>query len=116
MNKEQAKRIGEMIAAARRKQGWSIRGLSAEAGYTHSWLSRLEQGVYASPGSDKLVRIAEVLGIDPERFERIAKGQMSGNLPGLRTYFRAKFELSQEEIDVVESAVKEIQRKHEGRE
>jgi transcriptional regulator with XRE-family HTH domain len=114
MTKEQAKIIGEMIAAARRKQKWSLRQLSVVTGFNHSWLSRLEQGAYASPGLDKLVQIAEVLNIDPKRFERIIKGQVSGNLPGMRTYFRSKYDLSHDEIDVVERTVREMQRKHDG--
>ncbi len=115
MTKEQARRIGRMIATARRNRGWSTRRLGMETGFTHSWISRLEHGDYASPASDKLARVAEALGIDPDRFERIAKGQMSGNLPGLRTYFRAKYELTQEEIDEIERTVNDIQQNHERR-
>lgn len=113
MTHEQARRIGRMIAVARRNKGWSTRRLSGEAGVTHTWLFKLQQGEYLAPAPDRLTRIAEVLGIDPERFERIAKGHMSGSLPGVRTYFRAKYDLSPEEIDRIEDAVTEIQRNHE---
>lgn len=113
MTKEQAQRVGRMIATARRNRGWSLRRLSGETGISHVWLMRLERGDYASPASDKLVLIADALSVDPERIERIAKGQVSNHLPGLRTYFRAKYELSLEEIDAIERTVEDIQRKHE---
>jgi transcriptional regulator with XRE-family HTH domain len=111
MTKEQAQRIGRMIATARRNRGWSLRRLSVETGYTYSWLSRLERGEYTLPTPEGLTRVVEVLGIDPERLERIAKGLVSGGLPGFRTYFRAKYELSQEEIDEVERTLEDINRK-----
>ena len=112
VTREQANRIGRMIATARRNKGWSTRRLSLETGVSHPWLSKLEHGEYLSPAPERLMRLAETLGIDPERIERVAKGQMSENLPGLRTYFRAKYELSQQEIDEIERTVEEVQRKH----
>jgi len=115
MTQAQAQRIGRMIAVARRNKGWSTRRLSLEAGVTHTWLFKLQQGEYLAPAPDRLTRIAEVLGIDPERFERIAKGHVSGSLPGVRTYFRAKYDLSAEEIDQIERTVAEVQHNHERR-
>jgi transcriptional regulator with XRE-family HTH domain len=111
MTKEQAQRIGRMIATARRNRGWSLRRLATETGYTYSWLARLERGEYASPAQGGLTRIAEALGIDPERFERIARGVVSDGLPGVRTYFRTKVGLSPEEIDEVERTLEDINRK-----
>jgi transcriptional regulator with XRE-family HTH domain len=115
MIKEQARRIGRMIATSRRNKGWSLRQLSNETGISHTWLLKLENGSYATPAPDRLIRVAEALGVDPERIERVAKGQMSDNLPGVRTYFRAKFDLSPSEIDEIERAVQDIQRNHERR-
>jgi transcriptional regulator with XRE-family HTH domain len=116
VTKEQAQRIGRMISTARRNKGWSLRRVSMETNISHSWLLKLERGDYVSPAPDKLTRLADALSIDPERIERIAKGQMSESLPGLRTYFRAKYDLSQGDIDEIERTVEDIQRKHEGRE
>jgi transcriptional regulator with XRE-family HTH domain len=111
MTKEQAKRIGQLIATARRNKGWSTRRLGIEAGVSHVWLSKLERGEYVSPSPDRLMRVTDALGVDPERIDRVAKGQMSESLPGMRTYFRAKYELSQEEINEVERTVEDIQRR-----
>jgi len=40
--------------------------------------------------------------------------QYYSNLPGVRTYFRAKYDLSAEEIDQIERTVEDIQRNHKG--
>jgi transcriptional regulator with XRE-family HTH domain len=115
MIREQAASIGRLIATARRNRGWSLRQLSNETGITHTWLLKLERGEYLSPASDRLIRVADALGVDPERIERISKGQVADSLPGVRTYFRAKYDLSAEEIDEIERTVKEVQRNHERR-
>jgi transcriptional regulator with XRE-family HTH domain len=115
MVKEQAQRIGRMIATARRNKDWSLRRLSNETGISHTWLLKLERGIYLTPAPELLIRVADSLGVDPERIERIARGQMSDSLPGVRTYFRAKYDLSAKEIDEIERTVKDIQTKHEGR-
>jgi transcriptional regulator with XRE-family HTH domain len=115
VTKEQAKRIGRMIATARRNKSWSLRRLSTESGISPPWLLKLERGEYTTPAPERLIRVADALHVDPERIERIVKGQISENLPGVRTYFRAKFDLSAEEIDEIERTVTEIQRNHERR-
>jgi transcriptional regulator with XRE-family HTH domain len=114
MIKEQAHRIGRMIATTRRNKGWSLRQLSNQTSISHTWLLKLERGEYLTPAPDLLIRVAEALGIDPDRIDRVVKGQMSDNLPGVRTYFRAKYDLSAEEIDQIERTVEDIQRNHKG--
>jgi transcriptional regulator with XRE-family HTH domain len=113
MIREQANRIGRLFATARRNKGWSLRQLSNETGISHTWLLKLERGVYLNPAPELLIRLADALGVDPERIERIVKGQMADSLPGVRTYFRAKYDLSQEDIDQIERTVKDLQRNHE---
>lgn len=115
MIKEQASRIGRMIATARRNKAWSLRQLSNETGISHTWLLKLERGEYLTPAPGLLLRVTDALDVDPERIDRIVKGQLSGSLPGVRTYFRAKYDLTPTEIDAIEVAVEDIQRKHERR-
>jgi transcriptional regulator with XRE-family HTH domain len=115
MIEKQAQRIGRMIATARRNKGLSLRQVSEQTGIPHTWLFRMEHGEFLAPTPDRLVRLAETLGVDPDKIERVAKGQMSNSLPGVRTYFRAKYDLTTEEIDKIERTVQDIQRKHEGR-
>jgi transcriptional regulator with XRE-family HTH domain len=115
MIREQANRIGRLFATARRNKGWSLRQLSNETGISHTWLLKLERGVYLTPAPELLIRVADALGVDPERIERIVKGQMADSLPGVRTYFRAKYDLSPEEIDKIERTVEDLRRDHERR-
>jgi transcriptional regulator with XRE-family HTH domain len=116
MNDLQAARLGRLLTQARRNKSMSLRAVAERAGVEHNWLTRVEQGRFNQPAPERITRVIEVLGIDPERIDRITKGHVSSNLPGVRTYFRAKYDLSQEEIDQIESTVKEIQRNHERRE
>lgn len=115
MNDTQATRLGRLLAEARHRHGLSLRAVAAEAGIAHLWLSRVEQGVFNQPAAERITRVAEVLAIDPERINRITKGHVSGSLPGVRTYFRAKYDLSQEDIDKIEHTVNQLQRNHERR-
>lgn len=116
MNDLQAARLGRLLAQARRNKGMSLRTVAERAGVEHNWLTRVEQGRFNQPAPERITRVIEILGIDPERIDRITKGHVSNSLPGVRTYFRAKYDLNQEEIDQIESTVKEIQRNHERRE
>ncbi|HWY18462.1 MAG TPA: helix-turn-helix transcriptional regulator [Solirubrobacteraceae bacterium] len=115
MNDAQAVRLGRLLAQARRNKSLSLRAVAELAGVAHLWLMRVEHGLFNQPAPERIMRVAEVLDIDPERIDRITKGHVSNNLPGVRTYFRAKYDLSQEEIDQIESTVNQIQRNHERR-
>jgi transcriptional regulator with XRE-family HTH domain len=115
MNDAQAVRLGRLLAQARRNKGLSLRAAAEIAGVEHIWLTRVEQGFFNQPAPERITRVAEALGIDPERIDRITKGHVSNSLPGVRTYFRAKYDLTAEEIDQIEHTVTEIQHNHERR-
>ena len=114
MNDTQAERLGRMLAQARRNQGLSLRALAEQARVAFAWLYRVEHGMFNDPAPERLMRVVEVLGVDPERIDRVTKGHVSSSLPGVRTYFRSKYDLTTDEIDEIERTVTEIQRKHEG--
>lgn len=63
-----------------------------------------------SPAPTKLTDVARVLGIPPERIDRITRGQVSSELPPIRTYFRAKYQLTTEEIQQIEEVFDRIRR------
>jgi hypothetical protein len=58
--------------------------------------------------------LAEVLDIDPERIDQISRGHLSGNLPEVRTYFRSKYDLSDDAIGQIEKLVTELRDEHGG--
>jgi transcriptional regulator with XRE-family HTH domain len=110
MTQAQAKQLGRLIARARTRKNRSLRELAAELGVHSSWLGFLEQGRYLDPAPDRLARLAQVLDIAPARIDRITKGAVSEGLPDMRTYFRAKYDLTPEQAAQVERYVKRLRR------
>jgi transcriptional regulator with XRE-family HTH domain len=57
------RRIGRRVAAARAARGWNRSALARRAEIHPSYVSKLERGGYLRPSIDRIVRIAEALGI-----------------------------------------------------
>ena len=110
MTPTQAKQLGAVVAKARAKKGWSIRDLATRLNVHSSWVGFLEQGRYVDPAPDRLARIGELLDIEPGRMDRLTRGAVSEGLPELGTYFRAKYDLSPEQIEQVERYVRRLRR------
>lgn len=106
----QAQSLGALIAKARVVKGVSVRALAEQLGLNFSWLSKLEAGRYADPSPERLTRLAEALEIEPARIDRITKGSVAASLPGMRTYFRAKYGLTPDEADRVARYVQRLRR------
>jgi transcriptional regulator with XRE-family HTH domain len=83
--------------------------LATRLGVANGWLAGLEQGRFLDPSAERLARIAEALDIEPARIDRITNGTVAGSLPGMRTYFRAKYDLSPEQIDRLERYIRRLQ-------
>jgi transcriptional regulator with XRE-family HTH domain len=110
MTPTQAKQLGAVIAKARAKKGLSIRELAAQLEVHASWVGFWEQGRYVDPAPDRLARIAELLDIEPVRMDRLTRGALSEGLPELGTYFRAKYDLTPEQIEQVQRYVRRLRR------
>lgn len=110
MTPGQAQQLGALVAKARSRIGMSVRDLASELGVHSSWVGFLEQGRYLDPAPDRLARIAEVLGIEPTRIDRMTRGSVSDSLPELRTYFRAKYDMSAEDIEKVRRYIARLRR------
>jgi transcriptional regulator with XRE-family HTH domain len=110
MTEVQARELGRLFKQARRSRKLSLRALDELSGVTYGWINKLEHGATADPTPSKLTKVAEVLGIAPERIDRITRGQVSRDLPPIRTYFRAKYQLSPEEIAQIEELFDQIRR------
>ena len=111
MTPNQAKQLGAVIAKARAKNGWSIFELASRIGAPKSWVGFLEQGRFVDPAPERLAQIAELLDIKASRMDRLTRGAVSEGLPELRTYFRAKYDLSPEQIKQVERYVHQLRSK-----
>jgi transcriptional regulator with XRE-family HTH domain len=106
----QARRLGTLIAGARLRKGFSQAALAEQLDVALGWVAGLESGRFFDPSNERLAKIAELLEIEPEQMERITKGRVRDSLPGLRIYFRAKYDLTPEEIDRVERYVERLQK------
>ncbi len=117
MTEVQARELGRLAKRTRRAQGLSLRKLDELTGTSYGWLSRLEKGQMTAPAPSKLTKVAEVLGIPPERIDRITRGKVSSDLPAIRTYFRTKYKLDPQEIRQIEEVFDQIRRnrrEHQG--
>lgn len=101
--------LGKRIAAARHAKGWSIREAAERIGIDHSYLIKIEQGVYLSP--KKIDPIARTLGIPLSELRALAA---RGPLPELRPYLRAKYGLSAEAAEELEAHFRELRRRDKG--
>jgi transcriptional regulator with XRE-family HTH domain len=110
MTEVQARELGRLVKQTRCARRLSLRALDELTGVSYGWLSRLERGQMIAPAPSKLTRVAEVLGIAPERIDRITRGRISRDLPPIRTYFRAKYQLTPHEITQIEEVFDQIHR------
>jgi transcriptional regulator with XRE-family HTH domain len=110
MTEVQARELGRLVKQARRAQRLSLRALDELTGVSYGWLGRLERGQMIAPAPSKLTKVAEALGIAPERIDRITRGRISRDLPSIRTYFRAKYHLTPQEITQIEEVFDQIRR------
>lgn len=98
----QARQLGALIAKARARRGIGQTAFAADLGVAAGWMAGLEQGRFLDPSAERLARIAEALDIPPKQIEQITKGRITERLPELRTYFRAKYDLTPIQIERIE--------------
>jgi transcriptional regulator with XRE-family HTH domain len=112
MTEQQAARLGELVRKAREAKGLSLRTLEAETGVARTWLVYLEAGRSLEPSSDRLARVAEALGLDPARIDRVSGSYLARSLPTVRTYFRSKGKATPAELDELEQVIADVQAKY----
>jgi transcriptional regulator with XRE-family HTH domain len=113
MTEAQSRQLGRLFKRARKAKKLSLRDVDELSTASDHWLSRLERGLMKSPAPTKLTDVARVLGIPPERIDLITHGQVSRQLPPIRTYFRAKYQLTTEEIQQIEEVFDRIRRERD---
>lgn len=104
----QARRLGVLIAGARMQKGIAQTALAAQLGVAAGWLTGLEQGRFLDPSNERLARIAEALDIEPQRIAQVIGHSVGSTLPGMRTYFRAKYDLTPQQIDRIERYIRRL--------
>lgn len=106
----QAKKLGRLIANARMKKGMAQAALVSELGVADGWLAGIEAGRFLDPSGERLARLADSLGIELSAIERIARGSVAEGLPEVRTYFRAKYDLTPEQIQRIERYIERVRK------
>lgn len=100
--------LGRRVTARRRSMGISARSLAKRIGVDHSWLLRVEAGAFAEPDAGKVTLLLEALDLSAGR--RIDL-ELASRLPGMRTYFRTKFDLTPEQIEQVTGYVEDLRKR-----
>ncbi len=100
-----AKELGRIVARARAKKGLSTRKLEAQLGVSNVWITKLEAGAFVDPSPALLAKLAEALDIEPRRIDRLMPGVVADSLPGMRTYFRAKYDLAPDQVARIEQYI-----------
>lgn len=108
MTEQELTRLGRRISQRRRIMGLTQRALAAQVGIAHTWLHRLERGEFAEPDPAKIARVFDALQLAASK--RMS-GELAGRLPELRTYFRAKYDLSPDQAAQVERYVEKLRRR-----
>lgn len=110
MTSTQAKELGRLIATARKRLDLSVRALAGLVDVSPTWITQLETAHYFDVSPDRLARLAQALDIEPARIDRLMKGAVADSLPEMRTYFRAKYNMTPEEIEKVQRYVDRMRR------
>lgn len=102
--------FGEGLRALRRQCGISVVDMAEKTGISRSNLHRLEAGEIAEPSIETLNTLANALDVEPEDLYDLAWTTNATNtgLPSLPTYFRAKYDLDDDQIKAVERALKRV--------
>jgi len=91
MTETSSQRLGQLIRQRREQRGWSTVELAERTSITQSNIVRMEQGNIASPGPERLARVADVLAIPLADLYSLAGYPLTTELPSLPTYLRTKY-------------------------
>jgi|GEM_PF-1204188 len=91
VDKEEAKRFGEVIRRRRQELGLSTHDLGRIIGTRNSTIIRIEQGAFAAPRPDKLAHIAQALHFSLADIYARAGYAVPEDLPGFHAYLPARY-------------------------
>lgn len=113
MDREQAKQLGVYLRAARTSQQLTLLKLAEITGIHDVTLGRFEAGAFAAPQPDKLVRIAEALGLPLADVFSRADYAVPADLPSFTPYMRSKYgDLPDEAVAQIERYAQKLAKKH----
>jgi transcriptional regulator with XRE-family HTH domain len=74
--------FGELLREKRIEKGFSLRKFAELVGVSPTYLSQVEQGNVTPPTADRVKRMAELLGENPDEWIALA-GRVPEDLPGI---------------------------------
>ncbi len=110
MDKPMTQELGDALRKLREATGISLLELHKRTGISRAHLYRLEAGLITEPRNELLNLLAREFGVDPEELYELA-WQTTGTgpgLPSLPTYFRAKYDLDDDQIEAMERALEQV--------
>ena len=105
MNDHEPTSLPKLIKQLRTAQGLSVYELAARSKLNRSTLMRIEDGTHVHPSAQTLNRLARGLGIDPEELYDASWVGSDEPLPSPATYLRAKYGLSETELELLHTMV-----------
>jgi transcriptional regulator with XRE-family HTH domain len=82
MAKKRAKTFGEALREKRVEKGFSLRKFAQLVGVSPTYLSQVEQGNVDPPTADRVKRMAELFGENPDEWIALA-GRVPEDLPAI---------------------------------
>ncbi len=113
MKDDRTTHLRDLVKRLRTEQGLSVYELAARSDLNRSTLMRIEAGTHAQPSARTLNHLARGLGIDPEELYDASWIGSDEPLPSPATYLRTKYGLSEDELRLLQSAVKRHQESQE---
>lgn len=96
--------FGDTIRNARKGQKISLRALAEKLGINFTYLSKIESGELAAPAEDKIIAIANQLGLDADELFMLARrvpSELTASVlrPQMPKILRATKGLSNEQLE-----------------
>ena len=117
MSNQWAQAFGDRVRKAREAKQITLRKFAEIIGISPTYLSKVERGDFDPPGEEKIKKIADALGEDPDELLALA-GKVSSDLPDIvrkhpremAAFLRTARNLSAGEIERLEASVRKKQK------
>jgi len=106
--------LGIYLQRLRQERRLGLREAARTAGVDPTWLLRLEKGVYVTPNTRGIAKVAKGYGVDVEELYIVAGLSDGRGLPGFAPYLRAKYALPDDAISQLESHFALLNDKYQG--
>ncbi len=111
MSPQQSKQLGALVRRRRLKLGIGMRELARRVNIDSRMMQRVEAGELRRPTAKLLQSLADALRLPGEDMLAVA-GFSPDALPSLRTYFRTKYDLSEEAVAELDHYLQQLRERY----